>query len=183
MNTKEKIIQIADIYIRQKGCNAFSFSDISKHMGIKNASVHYHFPSKSDLIIAIIQKHLKQLEKFELKVKNHPPLNKIKMFLTVYSVAKSEGKISILGSLTNDYLTFELAIQNELKKLTDYTLSWLTQTLEEGKVKGVFNYTIDDRNKALMIITNILGAEQLSRLTYNQDFQQIKETIINDLIQ
>lgn len=105
------------------------------------------------------------------------------MFLTVYSVAKSEDKISILGSLTNDYLTFELAIQNELKKLTDNTLSWLTKTLEEGKGKGVFNYTIDDRNKALMIITNILGAEQLSRLTYNQDFQQIKETIINDLIQ
>lgn len=183
MKTREKIIQLADTYIRKKGCNAFSFSDISKELGIKNASIHYHFPSKSDLIIATIQKHLKLLEKFTDKVENEQPLNKIKLFLSVYSVAKSEDKISILGSLTNDYLTFELAIQNELKTLTDNTLNWLTKTLKEGKNKNVFRYTIDDRNKALMIITNILGAEQLSRLTYKQDFQQIKETIINDLIQ
>ena len=37
---------------------------------------------------------------------------------------------------------------------------------------------MDHHTKALMIITNILGAEHLSRITYHQNFQEIKNTII-----
>ena len=93
--------------------------------------------------------------------------------MSVYAVAKSEGRISILGALSNDYYSFEPEVQAELKILTDNTLNWLTDTLKDGKRK-VFNYNMDHRTKALMIITNILGAEHLSRITYHQNFLEIK---------
>lgn len=181
MNTREKIILLGDNLIRTRGYNAFSFSDISKEMGIKNASIHYHFPTKVNLVISIIQKHLILLEKFKRNVEKENPVQKIIKFLSVYAVAKSEGRISILGALSNDYFSFEPEVQNELKILTDNTLNWLTDTLKSGKSEGFFKYNIDNRTKALMIITNILGAEHLSRITYHHDFQEIKNTIINDL--
>ncbi|MDX8568247.1 TetR/AcrR family transcriptional regulator [Elizabethkingia sp. HX XZB] len=182
MNTREKIILLGDNLIRKKGYNAFSFGDISKKLGIKNASIHYHFTTKTTLVIAIIQKHHILLEKFKRRIANENPLQKLIQFLSVYAVAKSEGRISILGSLSNDYYSFEPEVQAELKILTDNTLNWLTDTLKDGKKEGFFNYNMDHHTKALMIITNILGAEHLSRITYHQNFQEIKNTIINDLI-
>ncbi|WP_057940180.1 TetR/AcrR family transcriptional regulator [Algoriphagus resistens] len=181
MNTRDKIILIGDTLIRKRGYNAFSFSDISKELNIKNASIHYHFPTKTTLVIAVIQKHLMLLEKFKQNVTDENAIQKIIKFLSVYTIAKSEGKISVLGSLANDYFTFEPEVQTELKILTDNTLNWLTHTLKEGKRDGIFQYKMTDRNKALMIITNILGAEQLSRVTYQHDFHKIKENVIDDL--
>jgi TetR/AcrR family transcriptional repressor of nem operon len=104
-------------------------------LGIKNASIHYHFTTKTTLVIAIIQKHHILLEKFKRKVGNESPVQKFIKFLSVYAVAKSEGRISILGSLSNDYYSFEPEVQAELKILTDNTLNWLTDTLKDGKRK------------------------------------------------
>ncbi|WP_186754237.1 TetR/AcrR family transcriptional regulator [Echinicola salinicaeni] len=182
MNTKEKIVQLADAFIRTKGCNAFSFGDISKALNIKNASIHYHFATKSALIIAVIQKHRDLLTKFKKRVEDEDPLDKIKLFLNTYSMARSEGKISILGALAGDYFTFDEHTQLELKVLTDSTLLWLVETLKAGKDQGAFYYTTEDKTKAQMVVTSILGAEQLSRISYDHDFKQAKEGIINDLI-
>ena len=45
--TREKILELGENLIRTKGYNAFSYQDISSKLGIKNAAVHYYFPTKS----------------------------------------------------------------------------------------------------------------------------------------
>ena len=181
MNTRDRIIQVGDELIRKRGYNAFSFSDISKELKIKNASIHYHFSTKSLLVISIIQKHELILEKFKKAVYNLDPIEKITRFLSVYSTGRANNKISILGALTSDYYTFEAPVQTELKILMENTLNWLTETIKEGHKFGMFQYQMDHRTKSLMIITNILGAEQLARITFKHDFQEIKDIILADL--
>ncbi|MOA69485.1 hypothetical protein D3C78_1977010 [compost metagenome] len=62
-------------------------------------------------------------------------------------------------------------------------MEWVIEILKEGKNKKVFRFDANERTKALMIITNMLAAVQLTRLTNEQDFQEIKENIIKDLTQ
>lgn len=183
MNTRTEIIRIADDLIRKKGYNAFSFSDISKELNIKNASIHYHFPSKTSLGKAIIQKHITGLEQLKSNMEGKDPLEKLEAFLSIYTAAKSENKICIVGSLATDLYTFEPEIQNELKILVNEVLQWVMEILAEGKQKGIFHYKIDERAKAMMIITNMLAAVQLTRLTDLSDFKNIQQNVINDLIQ
>ena len=183
MDTKTEIIRIGDHLIREKGYNAFSFADISKQLNIKNASVHYHFPTKTALGLAIIQEHHNRLEELKTKTRSKSPVEKLNAFLNVYAVTKSENKICIVGSLATDFLTVEPEIQHELKRLADNILKWIIEILKEGKSKKVFRFNIAERTKALMIITNMLAAVQLTRLTNKQDFKEIKEAIINDLTQ
>ena len=183
LDTRTEIIQIGDSLIRERGYNAFSFSDISKHLHIKNASVHYHFPTKTALGVAIIQEHIGRLEQLKNKTANKSPLEKLKAFLSIYSTAKSENKVCIVGSMATDLYTVDPEIQDELKKLANNILKWITEILQEGKSNGVFHFIINERTKALLIITNMLASVQLTRLTNKQDFQQIKKSIIEDLIQ
>lgn len=181
MDTKAEIIRIGDGLIREKGYNAFSFSDISRQLNIRNASIHYHFPTKTDLGVAVIAEHLAQLDNLINANTGKDALKKLNAFLSIYSYAKSENKICLVGSLATDLYTVEPQIQTELKKLVDNILNWVTAVLEEGRNKKIFFFDINARTKALMIITNMLAAVQLTRLTGKQDFQQIKQTIINDL--
>ena len=48
-DTRSEIIRLGSELIRSIGYNSFSYADISKALNIKNAAIHYYFPSKSDL--------------------------------------------------------------------------------------------------------------------------------------
>jgi AcrR family transcriptional regulator len=181
MGTKESIINIADDLIRGQGFNAFSFKDISNTIGIKTASIHYHFPTKSDLGVAILKKHIEQFEALKLSVASKSPMVKLERFLSIYSKMKSEGKICLIGSLISDLNTIDENIKTELGVLTKKLLAWITEILEEGKRKAIFHFKVAPRAKALMILTNIVAIVQLSRLTNDDDFTIVKNTIIKEL--
>jgi hypothetical protein len=57
----------------------------------------------------------------------------------------------------------------------------VTSILEEGKENKTFSFTESPRTKALMIITNMLAAVQLTRLTSEKDFITIRETVLAGL--
>ncbi|HEY6902347.1 MAG TPA: TetR/AcrR family transcriptional regulator, partial [Puia sp.] len=59
--TREQIIELADELIRTRGFNAFSYSDISGPLAIRNSAVHYHFPTKVDLGEAVIEAELQRV--------------------------------------------------------------------------------------------------------------------------
>lgn len=58
-DTRNEIIRIGNELIRSVGYNAFSYADIAKALNIKNAAIHYYFPSKSDLGVKIIERNIK----------------------------------------------------------------------------------------------------------------------------
>ena len=53
MDSAKQILDIAERRMRQTGYNAVSYRDIAAEMGIKSASLHYHFPKKEDLGVAL----------------------------------------------------------------------------------------------------------------------------------
>jgi len=181
MTTREIIIDTADQLIRDKGYNAFSFKDISNCIGIKTASIHYHFPTKSDLGVATIKEHIERFEALKTELANKSSLVKLQGFLSIYSQIKSENKVCLVGSLATDLNTVDEKIKAELKVFAEKILNWITEILAEGKQKNEFAFQLPPRTKALMIITNMLAIVQLSRLTGEKDFEIVKKTIIKEL--
>ena len=52
-----QILDIAEAEMRKGGVDAVSFRSIATEAGIKSASVHYHFPTKTILCIAVVQRY------------------------------------------------------------------------------------------------------------------------------
>ena len=48
-DTKQTILEAARRVVQSRGYNALSFRELAKEVGIKSASIHYHFPTKGDL--------------------------------------------------------------------------------------------------------------------------------------
>ena len=181
MSRKESIIQLADQLIRDKGYNAFSFYDIAKNLGIKNASIHYYFPGKAQLGIAVIQEHSRQFNVMKGEVAGKHPAERLRVFANTYGTIRQEERICIVGSLASDLHTLEPGTGHQLALYVQEVLEWMEAVLEEGRSLGYFTFTVPARTKALLIITNLSGALQLTRLTSAQDFYTIAETIIQEL--
>ncbi len=178
MTTRDQIIELTDTLVRDQGYNAFSFYDIAQKLKIKNASIHYYFPTKTDLGIALLETHTERLHQLQESVKQKDSLTKLKAFLSIYNVIHSEGRVCIVGSLATDLKTVEPKMARVLKSFANEILEWVTAILKEGRESKAFFFSETPRTKALMMITNMLAAVQLTRLTGEKDFLLIRENVL-----
>src|SRR5262245_48125719 len=56
-DTRTLILDAAQDLIQRLGANAISYQHLSDAVGIRKASIHYHFPAKQDLIAALIERY------------------------------------------------------------------------------------------------------------------------------
>ena len=54
-DTAGKLVGGAAQLIMRVGYNGFSYADLSERFGIRKASIHHHFPSKVDLVVAVVE--------------------------------------------------------------------------------------------------------------------------------
>lgn len=57
ISKRDEILDASEAMIRQLGFNGFSTRDVAEAVGIKAASVHYHFPTKADIGVAVTERY------------------------------------------------------------------------------------------------------------------------------
>ena len=177
--TREKILELAEELILNKGYNGFSYQDISTVMGIKNAAVHYYFPSKDNLGVSILKTNV---QRFEEMVENMQNLNfdewqQLESFMKIYLKSNRENKICLIGSLGTDINTLSDPMRVELQKMVDRIINWLTSVLQSGREKGLFQFNIPARDQALSILSSLVAGLQLARILNKSDFKNIHQSI------
>src|SRR5574344_316868 len=58
---KATFILAAEKLITERGANDFSLADLATEMKISKGTLYYHYPSKDDLILDIMEKHMNEL--------------------------------------------------------------------------------------------------------------------------
>jgi TetR/AcrR family transcriptional regulator, transcriptional repressor for nem operon len=58
---RDAILTSAEARMRRGGFHGFSFRDLAADVGIKSASVHYHFPTKADLGVSLMRNYQQQM--------------------------------------------------------------------------------------------------------------------------
>lgn len=59
---RDRLLDAAERRARAGGYNGFSFRELAGDVGIKSASVHYHFPTKADLAEALVRRYTSRAE-------------------------------------------------------------------------------------------------------------------------
>ena len=68
LDTRKQIVAVASEFVQAVGYNAFSYRDLAERVGIRTASIHYHFPTKADLGREIVQQHRRDNAEFFARV-------------------------------------------------------------------------------------------------------------------
>ncbi|HLO60500.1 MAG TPA: TetR/AcrR family transcriptional regulator [Bacteroidales bacterium] len=181
--TRERILELGESLIRTKGYNAFSYQDISSELGIKNAAVHYYFPTKENLGTSIVKTNILRFEEMveNLQSRDFDEWHQMETFLKIYKKSHREQKKCIIGALSPDYATLSESTQRELKKMINLVLKWLTELLERGKTKKTFIFHDDAATKAARILSSLVASLQLNDLIERMDYKIFCQSILDDL--
>lgn len=165
-DTKVEILDLAENLLRDRGFNGFSYADISSALKIKNAAVHYYFPGKADLGVAVIQRAGERFAGWarERTIVSQTPPERLEAFFRRYlNFLKAGKQVCLGGALETDFKTLPSAMQVETRKFASDILAWLEQILVEGQEKRLFTFPGKGKDQAILILSSLQGALQMTR--------------------
>lgn len=161
MTTSEQIIDTATVLLQQRGFNAFSYNDISEMVGIKTASIHYHFPTKNELGKSVIKKHRRLHNDAMINISSKPisPLKKLQDFAGLFTCTfGNDYKMCPCLMLTTDMSTLPDSIKVEVQGFFTDSENWLTIVLKEGIKNGEFKFETSPAECAKTLFASFEGA-------------------------
>ena len=166
MDTKTTLLDSAERMMRQRGYDAVSFGDLADEIGIRKASIHYHFPKKADLAVDLIDRYSARLAKMrsELRVSSGTAGEALAGLIEIYRDALDQGQqlcLCVAFSAGRDSLdTRTLTL---LEKFHEESLKWLetvfTLAQQDGSIVDVTNPAQD----AIGTLALLEGAQVMAR--------------------
>ena len=163
-----KIKDIAESKIKEGGFNAFSFREIAKEIGIKSASVHYYFPTKSDLAIAVVERYIERftvlLEEIDESCVGEEKINKyIDLFISVLTV---DQRMCLCGILGTESQLLPESVKASVGQFFELNICWLTNVY-----KGITPELNDKaaREKAIKLNALLQGSLLLGQVLDSKD--------------
>lgn len=186
-STAERILDIAQDLLQRKGFNGFSYQDIAERIEIRKASIHYHFPSKTDLAVSLCERYVNQfIERLhQLEQKHDSCLQRIKEMFRIFArMIRDQEKLCPITMLTAEIEALPPAARSQLQRFIVETERWLGRTLEQGKRNHELHYAGSFQSQSRILLATLQGAMLLARATGERGhFQTITDDLMRQLQQ
>ncbi|MET3665175.1 TetR/AcrR family transcriptional regulator [Caulobacter sp. 1776] len=162
-DTRETIMKAAQAAVQAKGYNALSFRELAKAVGIKSASIHYHFPTKGDLGAALARRYTDNaVGYFEQLITAPAPVEAIFAdYVAVFRAALlNDNRMCLYGIMAAEYGDLPPEVRVAVDAFSAANVDWLVRLL------GPRHPTLSDaalRDRALAIFAAIEGAQLVAR--------------------
>lgn len=172
----EEILDVAETLARSGGYGGFSFRDLAKAVGIKSASVHYHFPTKEDLGVAMTQRYnARFIDGLDDPRGEAPVDKKIARYINAFRTSMIEDRLMCLCGLFGAEVTsLPEGVAGETKAFFEKNRDWLIAVLEDDPR---FADVAARERAALTLIAKLQGAMIMARTMIDAG---IFETILED---
>lgn len=154
----DEILDAAEGLARSRGYNGFSFRDLAVAVGIKSASVHYHFPTKGDLGAAVAHRYADRF--FQALGPPDPPARTgelLDRYVAAFrSALGTERRICLCGMLGAEVASLPDAVAAVVRGFFEKNVEWLEAALSRGNGDG-------SRQQALLLLAALEGAMILAR--------------------
>ena len=122
---KEAILEAAEKRGRHAGYSNMSFRDVAKDVGIKSASVHYHFPTKSDLGTALVERYKDHFSQKLLQIDTTNFSDALAKFVQLYDAALvMDQSICLCAALGAESMGIKKQIRAETGVFFQVNIEW-----------------------------------------------------------
>lgn len=182
-DTREEILNTAEELLQRRGYNAFSYQHIAVQLGIRNAAIHYHFPGKEDLGVALVKRYRQRFREWcEEIAKVSDAWERLQAhFKTYVDFVEKECRICPGGMLGTEFEAIPAPMQQEARLLMREIFEWLVETLERGRAQRSLHYAGDSRHKAVQIGAALQGSLQIARMAGHERFHQVLQQLGTEL--
>jgi TetR/AcrR family transcriptional repressor of nem operon len=162
-DTRQSILSIARRMVQSRGYSALSFRDIATAVGVKSASVHYHFPTKGSLGSELAREYTDELAAYLAEVLDASTT--AAAFMTKYvgvfrAALLNENRMCMCGVMAAERDELPEEVQAEVERFSETNVIWLAKALERDDVKASAKVR---QGRALAIFAGVEGAQLVAR--------------------
>lgn len=161
--TADRLLDAAEAIVQSVGYAGLSFRDLAASVGISSASVHYHYPSKADLGLALARRYTDRLQAhLDALEQAHPPQRALARYVEVFRrVLLQDGRMCLCGMLAAEADAIPAEMRAEVARFVEMNVGWAGRVLaaaggDAGKAP---------RAHALALFASLEGALLVARAT------------------
>lgn len=165
-DTKTNILDVAEDLIQRVGLNAMSYKHISDAVGIRKASIHYHFPQKKDMVDALLSRcNSTYGAHYHIIVDGLGSApEKLRHLAGVFAEGLTNGKLCLVGMISSDMHTLEPASCRILEKTLQATIEIFATAFRQGRKEGSLIYSCADKDAAYTFFSFLVGGQITARV-------------------
>ncbi len=161
-SSSDKILVAATKIAQAHGFGGLNMRVLADDLGIKAASLYYHFPSKADLAAAVARRYWEDsaatLE--ALLIETPAPAECLCRYPDTFRKSlESENRICLCSFMTAEYDDLPEGVKVEVRAFTEVNVAWLKKVI----VAGAMVDAQDVENRAQAIFAAIAGAQLMAR--------------------
>jgi len=164
-DTSQRILDIAERLVQTRGFNGFSYADIAQALKVTKASLHYHFPAKSDLGARLIERYERNFLAALAAIdgKTDDAREKLRRYAALYEDVLSDNRMCLCGMLAAEFGTLPKAMRDEMRHYFDANERWLVGVLQQGKKDKTLKFQGSAAEVAQSLVGALEGAMMIAR--------------------
>lgn len=160
---REVLMAAARATVQSHGYNALSFRELAKEVGIKSASVHYHFRTKGDLGAALARRYTDdgRARLAEIIDTNDDPSACMDLYTAIFRAAlENDNRMCLCGIMSAELDVLPEEVRIEVDRFAEANVTWLGRVLERARPDAG---RTEREEHAMAIFTAIEGAQLVAR--------------------
>ncbi len=183
-DTRSQILDAAQDMLQRQSISGVSFQELANRIGIKKGSMYYHFQSKDDLSIAILERASSDMQAAFSRGESQPPTKQLAYFINIFRSFMGLGeKICPGGAFAGEWDKLNEPVQRKAHKLIKVQTQGIKKIIEAGLESGEFNdHDHTSQILADWVVSNIQGALITSRITNNPKSFETSMDVLNSYL-
>ncbi|WP_076865573.1 TetR/AcrR family transcriptional regulator [Bradyrhizobium mercantei] len=162
ISTSEKILDVAQSLIVAGGYNGFSYADISDAIGIRKASIHHHFPTKAELVAALVDRYRQQTELGlkALREQSASPADQLQAYVNFWQACIQDATLPfcVCAMLAGETPMLPEEVASRVRAHFHHLAGWLTSVLRAGAEQQLIRLDKRPDDEAQMLMASVHGA-------------------------
>ena len=165
-DTRAELLAEAELLIRRRGFSGFSYADLADGVGIRKASIHHHFPTKTDLALAMLASYDARYDAALSAIVQTTPdaLGRVRAYAHLYLDGVEKGLGCLCAAFAAELDRLPETLRSELSRFFAKHIAWLEEVLVEGVADGSVRGNLAPAPHARMIVAALEGALMMERL-------------------
>jgi TetR/AcrR family transcriptional regulator, transcriptional repressor for nem operon len=163
--TRDHVLDVAERLAQTRGFNGFSYADIAAELGITKASLHYHYPTKTDLGCALVERYGQRFRAAlgQISATGRPASRQLESYVQLYADVLRSDRLCLCGMLAAEYSTLPEPMRRAIRGFFEDNEAWLARLLESGRHAGDLRFDGAAAEAANALTSTLEGAMLLAR--------------------
>lgn len=161
---REEITKLATRTAQRDGLRSVSFRQLADEIGIKSASVHYHFPTKPDLAQALVTEYTEDFIQHlaDIERRSDSLIARLDALTEVFDAVVKKQNLCLCGMLAAELTTLNAETHKALQKFFSLLEKWVENAFKRYPQEIALDLTPEQL--ARIFVSGLEGAMLLDRI-------------------